>query len=215
MQSKFATRYVSPNYRPISIVIPCRNENRGTLVRAMSKLKTALNDYLLDVLIIENGSDNLDGIPDSRYYFIEEGGLGLALKIGLMKAAEERVFFLPADMSYDLSFVDLAEYFDSADIVIASKFLPASKVYRPFDRQLMSRLYELKNRYWEGVKVSDVTGAKMFRRSSVLPLLSECPHLGIRFEVELIKAAEKKGLKIEEVPAIVHDYGKRGVMRWL
>lgn len=199
----------------ISVIIPCRNEMRGTLIRAMNKMKTCLSDYVLDVLIVENGSDNLDGIPDTRYYFIEQGGLGIALKVGLMKAKEEHVFFLPADMSYDLTFIELAEYLDGADIVIASKFMPGSKVERPFSRMVASRLYELKNRYLEGVKVSDVTGAKMFKKSTILPLLSECPHLGIRFEIDLILAAQKKKLKIEEVPAIVHDYGKGGLFRWL
>ena len=215
MEAKFSARSHSPNLRPISIIIPCRNETRGTLIRAMQKLRASLGDYLIDAIIVENGSDNLDGIPDTRYYFVEEGGLGLALKIGLMKAAEERVFFLPADMSYDLTFVELAEYLDGADIVIASKFMPGSRVERPFSRMVASRLYELKNRYLEGVKVSDVTGAKMFKRSTVLPLLSECPHLGIRFEIDLILAAQKKKLRIEEVPAIVHDYGKGGLFRWL
>jgi hypothetical protein len=63
--------------------------------------------------------------------------------------------------------------------------------------------------------VSDATGAKMYRRSKILPLLSQCVSPGIKFEIELIKAAQAKGLKIKELPAIVHDYGQRGIFRWL
>jgi glycosyltransferase involved in cell wall biosynthesis len=217
LESRFVQQYREippPQLVPISIIIPCRNETRGTLIRALDKLQTTLHDYLLDVIIVENGSDNLENIPNTRWYLVEQGGLGLALKIGLMKAANERVFFLPADMSYDLTFVELASYLEGADIVIASKFLPGSRVERPFTRQLASRLYEMKNRYLEHLTVTDVTGAKMFRRSTVLPLLSECPHLGIRFEVELLKAAQRRKMVVEEIPAIVHDYGKRGLMRW-
>jgi glycosyltransferase involved in cell wall biosynthesis len=216
MQSKYADKDESSLwFKEISILIPCRNEMRGTLVRAMAKLQHTLKDYTLDIMIIENGSDNLDGIPDARYHFIEQGGLGIALKIGLMKARHEKVFFLPADMSYDLSFIDMALYFDMADIVIASKFVHGSKVERPLSRRIGSRLYSLKNRYWEGLKVRDATGAKMFNRRTVLPLLADCDSIGIAFEIELIKAAMKNHLNIKEIPAIVHDYGKRGLFRWL
>jgi glycosyltransferase involved in cell wall biosynthesis len=215
MLSKFSSAIKETSaFTPISVIIPCRNEMRGTLLRAMKKLETSLNSYLIDVLIIENGSDNLDAIPDTRYYFVEQGGLGVALKLGLIKAAEEAVFFLPADMSYDLTFVDFA-ILEDADMVIASKFVKGASVERPFIRSLVSKIYHYENKFMNHLTVSDATGAKMYRRSKILPLLSQCVSPGIKFEIELIKAAQAKGLKIKELPAIVHDYGQRGIFRWL
>ena len=55
----------------------------------------------------------------------------------------------------------------------------------------------------------------MYRRSTIMPLAAECSGLGIGFEIELIKACMKERLSIKEIPAIVHDYGKKGVFRWL
>jgi glycosyltransferase involved in cell wall biosynthesis len=214
MQNRFEQDQ-SERFAPISVIIPCRNEGRRKVKAAINKLTMFASQHPLDILVVENGSDYLEGIDDARYYPIEQGGLGLALKLGLMRAHEEKVFFLPADMSYDLSFIDMALYFDMADIVIASKFLKGSRVERPWQRQVASRIYGLKNRYWEGVKVHDVTGAKMFDRRKVLPLLGECHSIGIRFEIELIKAAIRHKLSIKEIPAIVHDYGKGGLFRWL
>jgi glycosyltransferase involved in cell wall biosynthesis len=201
--------------RPISIVIPAHRETRKTLKRSLSALNLALSqDYDLDVVIVENGSDELEDIQGTRHYQIEESGLGIALKLGIQKARWQDTFFLPADMSYDLSFVDFALQ-EQADIVIGSKKVEGSVVHRPFTSKAVSWVYAEYLRRMKGIRLLDITGVKLYRRSRVLPLLTETTSPGIAFEVELMQLAQARGLTIKEIPVIVHDRDRGGVLRWV
>lgn len=198
----------------ISVVIPAHNESRGVLKKSLEMLQQRLTDYEYEVVIVENGSAELEDIPGTRYYQVEPAGLGLALKYGILKANNENVFYLPADMSYDLSFVDFAMQ-EEADLVIGSKKVKGSVVDRPITGKMASFLYTIWVRLGKGVHVKDVTGVKRYRRTRLLPLVLQCVSPGIGFEVELVLKMEKAGLQIKEIPVVVHDREKRGVLRWV
>ncbi len=197
----------------VSIVMPCRNETQGLVASSVKKLRAELEGMKLDIMVVENGSHMLRRIPGTRYFNTSAGGLGIALKLGIRKAKHENVVFLPADMSYDLSFVGTA-LIEDADIVIGSKSVRGSVVERPIKRKIVSKVYGWKTRIGNGIHVKDITGVKLYKKSKVVPLLAFCKSEGIRFEVELQKEAEKHGLRVKEIPVIVHDYRETKILEW-
>lgn len=166
-----------------------------------------------EFIILENGSKNLAGKlnwNEARYIQRDERGLGWALREGIRRATYEKVIFLPADMSYDLDFVPRAldRLQNGTDIVIGSKMVKGSEVKRPLTRKVVSELYSLYVNVFHGLNISDATGTKGFKKSRVEPLLDSCGKDGIAFEIQLLKAARKKGLRIREIPVKVEDFRK-------
>lgn len=164
-----------------------------------------------EFLILENGSRKLDGCfgwTEARYFQRDERGLGWALREGIRKSSYDSVFFLPADMSYDLDFVPraLRELSDGVDIVIGSKALKGSEVDRPLMRKVISEAYGWYTTLVHGLAILDVTGTKGYKRCKVEPLLDSCSKNGIGFEIQLFKAAKKKGLQVKEIPVKVRDF---------
>jgi glycosyltransferase involved in cell wall biosynthesis len=163
-----------------------------------------------EFLIMENGSellkDKFDGI---RYFHRDERGLGWALREGIRNASCKQVFFLPADLSYDLTFVKQAQgYLDTGyDMVLGSKAHMSSVVDRPFKREMLSFFYNgyFRLRYGPGWP-HDITGVKAWKKWSVMPLLQRCKDDGIHFEVELMREALKEGLRSIEIAVIVQDF---------
>ena len=198
----------------ITVLIPAHRESRSVMKHSIALVNSRLREYDSEILIVENGSDELEDLPNTRYYSIEQGGLGIALRYGLLKASNEHIFFLPADMSYDLSFVDFALQQD-ADLVIGSKAVDGSKVDRPMTSKAVSFAYGRYVKWRYGLKVHDATGAKLYRRSTVLPVAEKIADTGISFEVKLIQMLQKAGRRIIEIPVIVHDRDRRGTLRWL
>ncbi|MDE1854533.1 MAG: glycosyltransferase [Thaumarchaeota archaeon] len=166
-----------------------------------------------EFIILENGSKNLAGkfaYTEARYVQRDQPGLGWALREGIRRSSNEKVVFLPADMSYDLDFVPraLTHLQNGTDIVIGSKMVKGSEVERPLKRKVLSELYSFYVNYVHNLSILDVTGTKGFKKSKVAPLLDSCGKDGIAFEVQLLKAAKKAGLRVKEIPVKVNDFRK-------
>lgn len=164
-----------------------------------------------DIHVIENGSKIA---PDFSFLAVRtstlnQKGLGIALRFGILTAYHKVVVFLPADLSFDLRFVRESEAIINAgwDLVIGSKMHYESKVQRPYDRRLISGLY---NATWDlvyNLGVNDLTGVKAYNRESVKTLLGSNLGDGIRFEVNLIHEMRKRHMRILEIPVEVKDFG--------
>lgn len=203
-----------------TIIIPAFNEY-DNLIKNVPYLAQRYNDQAL-ILIIENGSDtapDLDYLDNVKVLNIWHKGLGIALRTGLREATTPCVVFLPADLSFDLSFVDLAvpiiEHCKWFDLVIGSKGLRESKVQRPIFRQFASQLYNSwYNLIYDELRVRDITGVKAYKRKAILPLLDECKSDGIFFEIQLINALRKHRQNILEVPVTVKDFHASKFVPW-
>ena len=195
-----------------SVIVPCYNEPYLEVMKNVSFME----GYFMrkpEFLLMENGSNllykKLEYDSRVRYFWRYERGLGWALKEGLKRASWPTAFFLPADLSYDLSFVEHAKgYLETGySLVIGSKALGDSEVHRPLKRQIISEVYNglLKLRYGSGWP-GDITGVKAYKRKDIIPLLDETKSEGIQFEVELMKAIRQKGLRCKEIAVSVRDY---------
>jgi glycosyltransferase involved in cell wall biosynthesis len=178
----------------------------------MSYLRTLSYDG--NILLVENGSKDatveklksasktFEGIS---YIRLPKASLGDALRTGVEHASSENIVYMPIDLSVGLDFVQRSlSLLQENDIVIGSKRKHGAEDRRPLVRRLLSVSYHSLTRLLFGIDVTDTTCVKAFRRSSVLPLLGRVRFNSI-FETELVVRAETAGMKIAELPVVVHD----------
>lgn len=200
----------------VSIIIPAYREHES-LAKNVPYLAARFPSA--DIHIIENGSNIapdlhfLDNVRSSR---LDTKGLGVALKFGICTAKQRVVVFLPADLSYDLRFVNESEAIIRAgwDLVIGSKRLHLSHVERPLLRQIISELYNGWYNARYDLKVRDITGTKAYNRDTICPMLDSKMGNGIDFEVNLLRAMRRLKMRIMEIPVTVRDYNASKFVPW-
>jgi glycosyltransferase involved in cell wall biosynthesis len=198
----------------VSLVIPIHNEAPrvwGNTVRLRERLRSLAEDF--EIILVENGSvDDTHGIAEAlaeRYREVKlltlpEAGLGEALKLGFKKALGEKIVYFPMDLSVEPEFITQSlRLLEEYDIVVGSKRLGSGLDGRPLSRRLASMAFHGLVRGLSGTFLSDTTCAKAYRGSRVRGLLDLVPSGSRVFETELLLEAEKKGLRIKEVPVRV------------
>ncbi len=194
----------------ISVVIPVHNEEEvleGALAGLLAGLETLGESF--EVLPIENGSrdrtweicERLAG-SDSRIRPIRSpvADYGAALKLGLLEARGDRILSDEIDvLSHEFHRDGLAAL-DSADLVIASKRHPAAQDRRGFYRRAGTWVITMMLRAACGLKATDTHGLKAWRRDTARLLASECVLQGDLFASEAVLRAERKRLRIVELP---------------
>jgi glycosyltransferase involved in cell wall biosynthesis len=195
-------------------------------VRRLIDFITA-KDYGLDchVVILVNGSSDKSaeiaqqlskeypGLVESRVYPLP--GKSRALLNYADSSLTDWWGFIDVDLS--ISFESLAKLFavivnKSADLVIASRFLPGASCKRAFYRGIVSALYNKLARHVLGTTVKDhQCGCKFVSHElwrAVRPFLRESDYF---LDTALIAWTERLGWRIKEVPVdwVDNRYGKR------
>jgi glycosyltransferase involved in cell wall biosynthesis len=198
----------------VSLVIPIHNEAPrvwGNTAKLIERLRSLGEDF--EIILVENGSvDETQGIAEAlteRYREVKlltlaEAGLGEALKLGFKRALGEKIVYFPMDLSVEPEFISSSlRLLDEYDIVVGSKRLESGLDGRPLSRRLASRAFHGLVRGLSGTFLSDTTCVKAYRGSRVKGLLDIVPSGSRVFETELLLEAERKGLRIKEVPVRV------------
>ncbi len=209
----------------LNILFPVLNEHlrlrRGieTCVRYMRehvKIPYALT-------IVDNGSDDdtpeigralsLE-YPEVRYIRIEERGVGIAFKTGVLRNEADIVGYMDVDLSTDLSNVvrmlKLFQKHPELQYVNGSRFHRKSDTRgRKWYRKITSAglVFLLKTIF--GMRSTDaLCGFTFLRKGVAEELVSECSDdKGWFYTVELLLRAEKKGITICDLPvAWTEDY---------
>jgi len=144
---------------------------------------------------------------------LSEAGKGLAVKAGFSLALAQDhtlIGFVDADMSTEPEhFYDLIKHIGNYDGVIASRYLPESKIYPP--RPAMKEwgrkiVYNGLTRLLFGLKFVDLQcGAKLFKRKVIAAVTPELMVKQWAFDVELLYLAKKYGFIIHEEPTVWTD----------
>ncbi|HPD03296.1 MAG TPA: glycosyltransferase [bacterium] len=220
---------MSVNNRPsLDLCLPVYNE-AAILTDNVERLVGFIRakDYGLDcrIIILVNGSTDQSAkiaehlskkypnLVESRVYLLP--GKSRALLNYADTSSAEWWGFVDADLS--ISFESLAKLFEvivnkSADLVIASRFLPESSCERAFYRGIVSALYNKLARHVLGTTVKDhQCGCKFVSHElwrAVRPFLRESDYF---LDTALIAWAERLGWRIKEVPVDWADnrYGTR------
>jgi glycosyltransferase involved in cell wall biosynthesis len=216
--------------KPVSFVIPCRNEQE-TLGRVLTKINKLCDDDFRDrqteVIVCDNGSTDRSAEiareHGTKVVHCERKGYGAALLCGIEEAGYEVVVFADADNTYDfLETPKLVEELEKGfDLVIGSRLqgeihkgaMPFLHRYlgTPVLNFFLNLLYAR-----DRTKISDCnSGFRCFLRSSFLSwgVKSE----GMEFASEMLVKALKSKARISHVPVSLYpDYAERAphLERW-
>jgi glycosyltransferase AglD len=195
-----------------SVVIPVYNEEK-ILTSSLRDLQQRLHDsrHSYEIILAENGSrdrtveigrEHAARHPEIDMFSYPEPNYGGALREGILRAQGEFVVCEEIDIldvDFHLCALELLRT-RKADMVVGSKAMRGARDHRPFVRRFATRVYNRVLRVTLGFRGTDTHGIKAFRRSTMLPVLSECVIEKDVFASELVIRAERAGLRIVEIP---------------
>ena len=193
----------------VSLVVPIHNEAArawSSTIALRAQMRSLGESY--EIILVENGSLDDTALVaealaarfrDVLTATLPEASLGEALKLGFRRATGDKIIYYPLDLSVDLDFIPRSlGLLEDFDIVVASK--RRGKDGRPLLRRLTSVAYHGLVRWIFGTNLSDTTCAKAYRRGALTGLLDGLPGGSRVFETELLVEAERRGLRIAELP---------------
>ncbi len=205
----------------LSVVIPAYKE-KSRLRRSLPGLRDYLRnqDFSWEVIVVDDGScDGTSEVP--REVFSESGALkvlknsrnrgkGYSVKQGVLAAQGELVLISDADFSTPIEeFEKLHACLKGDwDIAIGSRALMGSEleIRQAWYREGMGRIFNVFVQMMVLRGYADTQcGFKCFTREKVVPVFSQLTLDGFCFDVEFLFIAQKRRLKIKEVPVKWRD----------
>jgi dolichyl-phosphate beta-glucosyltransferase len=214
----------------ISLCVPMYNESAiiENTARELYKYMTEHYDNDFEIIFSDDGSrdgsadivNNLD-LPNVKTVgYSENQGKGCAVRHGVLASCGDIVIFTDADLAYGVDIIEetvnvllKGDY----DIVVASraKHKDGYAGYT-FVRKLASKTYIKFINLFGGICISDSQcGFKAFDGEKGREIFSYCKTNNFAFDLEVIMLAQKKNLKIFELPAkiINHRESKVNVIK--
>lgn len=198
----------------LSIILPAHNEGARLsrcVERVVRTCAAITNDY--EVIIAEDGSTDstydiarklAKGSGRIRLLHSDERlGRGEALARALRTARGDIAVYMDIDLATDLKHLRalVGEVEKGAAIATGSRYAPGARASRTLLRDVASRGYNLLARLLLGSRVSDhQAGFKAFDLRQVLPWLHEVEDKHWFWDTEILVRAQRKGLRIAEVP---------------
>lgn len=132
-------------------------------------------------------------------------GKGYALRYGMARSKGDYVAFIDSGMEIDPNGISmLLEHMEwyQADIIVGSKRHPASQVYYPIDRKIISFGAYLIARFLLGINIHDTqAGLKIFKRPVLEKVLPRLLVKSYAIDLEILSVASHLGYqKIYEAP---------------
>jgi glycosyltransferase involved in cell wall biosynthesis len=199
----------------VEIVVPVYNE-QATLERSVRRLHRFLRDgfpFSWRIVIADNAST--DGtsdlarvlaaeLPDVAALRLERKGRGRALRAAWSATEARVVCYMDVDLSTDLrALLPLVSALLSghSDVAIGTRLANGARVVRGPKRELISRAYNRLLHATLRARFSDAQcGFKAVRADALAGLLDDIRDDGWFFDTELLVLAQRRGLRIHEVP---------------
>jgi glycosyltransferase involved in cell wall biosynthesis len=214
----------------LSVIIACYNEE-DVLARSFAEIREVLDDFgrpyeliFVDDVSRDRTRDILREItaahPSAPIKVILHDvnqGRGATVTDGFRAARGEIVGYLDVDLEVHARYIpSLVRAIEKGAQVATVRRIYAFQL-RSLDRYVMSRGYSYLVRRLLGTRVHDTeTGYKFFRREALLPVLDEIRDRGWFWDTEFMIRAERRGLRIEEVPgAYVRRFDKTSTVSGL
>jgi len=196
----------------LSIIIPARNEEHR-LGDSLDRIAAffATQPYPAEVIVVENAStdrtleiarEKTKTIPYLRVMSINEGGKGLAVKVGMLAATGEYRFICDTDLSMPIEEVNrfIPPALDE-DVVIGSREAPGAVRYdEPEYRHVVGRIFNTMVRWIALPGLQDTQcGFKCFKAKVAEEVFTAQTLKGWAFDVEALYIARRRGYHIIEV----------------
>ena len=213
----------------LSLVIPAYNEAGrigGTVTHVCRYLDQQKYGWEL-IVVIDGGphaaADEARAAAEARsnVRVIENDmnrGKGYSVRRGFHDALGDRLVFIDADLSLPVEGLEgmLARFDAGADVVIASRTAPGSRVEGapPAGRDLMSKLFNFAVQAIAVPGIGDTQcGFKGFTARAAKTIFSAARSDRFGFDVEALYLARKNGFRIDELPVTVRYHGGSSVNR--
>ncbi len=199
----------------VDVVVPVRDE-QAALERSIRRLHRFLTDELpfaWRIVVADNGSsDDTAAIAERlaaelahvRALRLEQSGRGRALRTAWSQSDARVVCYMDVDLSTDLRALLplLAPLLSGhSELAIGTRLARGARVVRGPKRELISRAYNRLLRLTLRARFSDAQcGFKAARTDAVRGLLAQVRDDGWFFDTELLVLAQRRGLRIHEVP---------------
>jgi putative flippase GtrA len=199
----------------VEIVIPVYNEERvlAASVRRLHGFLSEQTRFGWQITIADNASRDLTltvarrlaaQLDRVRVLHLEDKGRGRALRAAWSASHARVVAYMDVDLSTDLrALLPLVAPLLSghSEVAIGSRLARGSRVRRGSKRELISRSYNAILRTTLRARFSDAQcGFKAVRADAVPSLLDAVRDDGWFFDTELLIAAQRRGMRIHEVP---------------
>jgi dolichyl-phosphate beta-glucosyltransferase len=197
-----------------SVVIPAYNEEK-TITKAVRETRRIFRLYRkpFEIIVVDDGSGDAtrEVVGSLKAKFPElvlvrhrvNLGKGAAVRTGSLAARGAHILFLDADLAtHPSEFTGFRPHLADYDIIIGSRRVSGAEITgrQPVYRDLLGRVFNLVVRRYLGMPYRDTqSGFKVLSRSAV-PLLRVQFSRGWVFDVELLKRAQERGLRIKELP---------------
>jgi putative flippase GtrA len=199
----------------VEIVVPVYDEELalGRSIRRLHAFLTASFPFSWRIVIADNAST--DGTPaiaralgrelrGVSHLRVGEKGRGRALRAAWSASRAEVVTYMDVDLSTDLrALLPLVAPLLSghSDLAIGTRLAGGARVVRGPRRELISRAYNVLLHTALRARFSDAQcGFKAVRRAALPGLLDDVRDDGWFFDTELLVLAQRRGLRIHEVP---------------
>lgn len=199
----------------LSIIIPSMDEAEN-LDHLLPGLHSTLDEMGIaaEILVIDKAST--DGTPEvvarhgATYILEETPGYGAAIRRGVAEAKGQYLITMDADLSHPADFIkDLWQARDSADVVIASRYVEGGAADQPAFRYWLSRVLNQFFRKGMSLQVRDLTsGYRLYHREVFREVHPQTTNFVVLVEILLL--AFREGRQISEVP---FHYQPRGTGR--
>jgi glycosyltransferase involved in cell wall biosynthesis len=197
----------------LSLVMPAYNEGEN-IEKVISTVDHIVKEIGLEyeLIVVDDGSvDNT--LMKAHNYAKKNGhvkvisyknnvGKGFALRTGFSQAMGDAVVFVDSDDEINPKQIShYVEALKGADLVIASKWHPQSKVQTPLIRRILSHGFNVLVKILVGIRLSDTqTGLKAIRRNSFVNIFPKLMVKRYAFDVEMLALANLFELRVAELP---------------
>jgi glycosyltransferase involved in cell wall biosynthesis len=199
----------------VEIVVPVYNEAVG-LEQSVRRLHRFLSDgfpFSWRIVIADNASVDATPeiarglalrLPGVRQLRLDQKGRGRALRAAWSASPAKVVCYMDVDLSTDLrGLLPLVAPLMSghSDLAIGTRLAHSSRVVRGPKREVVSRAYNRLLHIALRARFSDAQcGFKAVRRDALDGLLGDVQDNGWFFDTEMLVLAQRRGLRIHEVP---------------
>ncbi len=206
----------NPNF---SIIIPAYNEEKRlgpNLKPVLKYLDTNYPGY--ELIIVDDGSADHTVQAVSKAIINEprakliayspNRGKGYAVRTGVLASHGDIVLFMDADLSTPLEEIPkIIDLLKNYDIVIGSRGISKVVKQASIRRRFASFIFDQIKYFMVGLRRFKDTqcGFKVFRRSTARQLFTKSQVDRFMFDVEILYLAERRGLRIGEMPVAWAD----------